>query len=101
MSVPFPACLSSQVMNAFASLMCVVALRICDMERTSAIGTAAPAATAAAPTGVRANRQGSAGVPSGHMTALLKDLRLAFRVLLRTKSWTAVVLVSLALGIGA
>lgn len=35
------------------------------------------------------------------MSALLKDLRLAVRVLLRTKSWTAVVLVSLALGIGA
>jgi predicted permease len=35
------------------------------------------------------------------MTALLKDLRLALRVLLRTKGWTAVVLVSLALGIGA
>ncbi|TAK11182.1 MAG: ABC transporter permease [Acidobacteria bacterium] len=35
------------------------------------------------------------------MTALLRDLRLAARVLLRTKSWTAVVLVSLALGIGA
>jgi predicted permease len=35
------------------------------------------------------------------MTALFKDLRLAIRVLLRTKSWTAVVLVSLALGIGA
>ena len=35
------------------------------------------------------------------MTALLRDLRLAVRVLLRTKAWTAVVLVSLALGIGA
>jgi len=35
------------------------------------------------------------------MTALFKDLTLAFRVLYRTKSWTAVVLVSLALGIGA
>src|SRR5829696_8612114 len=35
------------------------------------------------------------------MTALLRDLRLAIRVLLRTKSWTLVVLVSLALGIGA
>ncbi len=35
------------------------------------------------------------------MTALVHDLRLALRVLLRTKSWTAVVLVSLALGIGA
>src|SRR6476660_3631290 len=35
------------------------------------------------------------------MTALIRDLRLAVRVLLRTKSWTAVVLVSLALGIGA
>jgi len=35
------------------------------------------------------------------MTALLKDLKHAVRVLLRTKSWTAVVLVSLALGIGA
>ena len=31
----------------------------------------------------------------------LKDLRHAVRVLLRTKSWTSVVLVSLALGIGA
>ena len=35
------------------------------------------------------------------MTALIADLRLAFRVLLRTKGWTTVVLVSLALGIGA
>jgi predicted permease len=35
------------------------------------------------------------------MTALLRDLRLAVRVLLRTKSWTLIVLVSLALGIGA
>jgi predicted permease len=35
------------------------------------------------------------------MTALLRDLRLAVRILLRTKSWTLVVLVSLALGIGA
>ena len=35
------------------------------------------------------------------MTALIRDLRLAIRVLLRTKSWTLVVLVSLALGIGA
>ena len=35
------------------------------------------------------------------MTALVKDLKHAVRVLLRTKSWTAVVLVSLALGIGA
>jgi predicted permease len=35
------------------------------------------------------------------MTVLLRDLRLAVRILLRTKSWTAVVLVSLALGIGA
>jgi len=35
------------------------------------------------------------------MTALLQDLRLAVRVLLRTKSWTAIVLISLALGIGA
>src|ERR1051326_487099 len=35
------------------------------------------------------------------MPALLRDLRLALRVLMRTKSWTAVVLVSLALGIGA
>jgi predicted permease len=35
------------------------------------------------------------------MTALSRDLRLAIRVLLRTKSWTAVVLISLALGIGA
>jgi predicted permease len=35
------------------------------------------------------------------MSALLRDLRLAVRVLLRTKGWTAVVLVSLALGIGA
>ncbi len=35
------------------------------------------------------------------MTTLLRDLRLGVRVLLRTKSWTLVVLVSLALGIGA
>ncbi|MEI6245686.1 MAG: ABC transporter permease, partial [Acidobacteriota bacterium] len=35
------------------------------------------------------------------MTALFSDLRLALRVLLRTKGWTAVVLLSLALGIGA
>lgn len=35
------------------------------------------------------------------MTALVRDLRLAVRVLLHTKSWTMVVLVSLALGIGA
>jgi hypothetical protein len=35
------------------------------------------------------------------MTALLRDLRLAVRILLRTKSWTLVVLLSLALGIGA
>ena len=35
------------------------------------------------------------------MTTLLRDLRLGGRVLLRTKSWTLIVLVSLALGIGA
>jgi predicted permease len=35
------------------------------------------------------------------MTTLVRDLRLAVRVLLRTKSWTLVVLLSLALGIGA
>ena len=35
------------------------------------------------------------------MTALLRDLRLAVRVLLHTKSWTLVVLVTLGLGIGA
>jgi predicted permease len=35
------------------------------------------------------------------MTTLLRDLRLAVRVFLHTKSWTLVVLVSLALGIGA
>jgi hypothetical protein len=35
------------------------------------------------------------------MSGLLRDLRLAVRVLLRTKSWTVIVLVSLALGIGA
>src|SRR5687767_1813046 len=35
------------------------------------------------------------------MTTLVRDLRLAVRVLLRTKGWTAVVLMSLALGIGA
>lgn len=35
------------------------------------------------------------------MASLFRDLRLAVRVLLRTKGWTAVVLVSLALGIGA
>ena len=34
-------------------------------------------------------------------TAFFKDLRHAIRVLLGTKSWTAVVLVSLSLGIGA
>ena len=32
---------------------------------------------------------------------LLKDLKHAARVLVETKGWTAVVLVSLALGIGA
>ena len=35
------------------------------------------------------------------MAALVRDLRVAIRVLLRTKSWTLVVLISLALGIGA
>jgi len=35
------------------------------------------------------------------MTALLKDLRQAARMLLHMKSWTAVVLISLGLGIGA
>ena len=35
------------------------------------------------------------------MTALVQDLRLAARVLLGTKTWTLVVLLSLALGIGA
>jgi predicted permease len=35
------------------------------------------------------------------MTALVRDLRLAVRVLLRTRSWTLIVLLSLALGIGA
>jgi predicted permease len=35
------------------------------------------------------------------MTDLLRDLRVAARILLRTRSWTAVVLVSLGLGIGA
>ena len=35
------------------------------------------------------------------MTTLVHDLRLAVRVLLGTKSWTLVVLLSLALGIGA
>ena len=35
------------------------------------------------------------------MTALLRDLRVAVRVLLNTKSWTLIVLLSLALGIGA
>src|ERR1041385_8803476 len=35
------------------------------------------------------------------MTAFFKDLRHAVRVLARTKGWTAVVLLSLALGIGA
>jgi predicted permease len=35
------------------------------------------------------------------MSALIRDLRLAVRVLLSSKGWTAVVLVSLALGIGA
>ena len=32
---------------------------------------------------------------------MLHDLRHAFRMLLHTKGWTAVVLLSLALGIGA
>jgi len=35
------------------------------------------------------------------MTALVQDLRHAVRVLLGTKTWTLVVLLSLALGIGA
>jgi hypothetical protein len=35
------------------------------------------------------------------MTALVQDLRLAVRVLLGTKTWTLVVLLSPALGIGA
>lgn len=35
------------------------------------------------------------------MTSLVKDVRQAVRVLLATRSWTAVILVSLALGIGA
>ena len=35
------------------------------------------------------------------MTALVQDLRLAVRVLRGTKTWTLVVLLSLALGIGA
>jgi putative ABC transport system permease protein len=35
------------------------------------------------------------------MTSILQDLRHAVRVLLRTKTWTAIVLLSLALGIGA
>ena len=35
------------------------------------------------------------------MTTLVRDLRLAVRVLLGTKGWTIVVLLSLALGIGA
>ena len=35
------------------------------------------------------------------MSALLRDLRLAVRVLLGTRSWTLIVLASLALGIGA
>ena len=35
------------------------------------------------------------------MTAFVRDLRLAVRVLLGTKTWTLVVLLSLALGIGA
>ena len=35
------------------------------------------------------------------MPTLVRDLRLAVRVLLRTKGWTVIVLVSLALGIGA
>jgi predicted permease len=35
------------------------------------------------------------------MATLLRDLRVAVRVLLATKSWTLVVLLSLALGIGA
>ena len=35
------------------------------------------------------------------MTAFVRDLRLAVRVLLGTRTWTLVVLLSLALGIGA
>src|SRR5215207_7911338 len=35
------------------------------------------------------------------MTTLVRDLRLAVRALLATKAWTLVVLLSLALGIGA
>jgi predicted permease len=35
------------------------------------------------------------------MAALIRDLRVAVRILLRTRSWTLVVLASLALGIGA
>ena len=35
------------------------------------------------------------------MTAFVRDLRFAVRVLLGTKTWTLVVLLSLALGIGA
>ena len=35
------------------------------------------------------------------MTILVQDLRLALRVLLGAKTWTLVVLLSLALGIGA
>ena len=35
------------------------------------------------------------------MTALVRDLRLAVRILLGTKTWTLVILLTLALGIGA
>ena len=35
------------------------------------------------------------------LTAMLNDIRFAIRVLMRAKGWTAVVVISLALGIGA
>jgi predicted permease len=51
---------------------------------------------------LRASRYGVAGSSERRfMTTLVRDLRLVARVLLGTKTWTLVVLLSLALGIGA
>ena len=68
-----------------------------------AAGASAPGADADADAdadaaGVNADRRTLQRRP---MTALVRDLRLAVRVLLGTKTWTLVVLLSLALGIGA